>query len=406
MKTEAPAPAANLTVAQLGQVLAKSKTASPDPKKSAASPAAPTPSREPASPEEGERTEDEPTALSQTESENPDEAEEGEGQEARGDSPPETEAPEQPENPEAPQATDQPEQPASVSDAVLNRINQDLGPLISELTKAGAKGALQILQKRIPKLVDQRDTERNGRLSAEQRVTELETELETAKTAETQDARPETRTAHPAVAKLNQSLGEVDGFIRLFKANPDGVEISDGEGGKVMLTPEEVSEHLDKLKDRRTELLAERKVTEQTVAENFRVEHSKFNTIAERVYPWMAKTDAPEQGRMKKILELVPELKRLPDYKLIVGHYVRGEAAAVAELKAKGQKPVTRKAPAPTEPTKVATETPSGKAGPADEVSKAKKAVKDAEDQFKKSGKAADMTKLESAKRALARLQK
>jgi len=392
MKPEESAPAANLTVAQLGKVLTK-----PAPSQTTeGKPAAPVTSREPL-PAEGAGAEGKPPVLSQTAIPNEDD-DEGEGQAAEGEGEGQGEeaAPEG-EGQEAGDAS----QPASVSEVVTNRLNTELQPLIEELTKAGAKGALQILQKRIPKLVDQRDTERNGRLTAEQRVTELETELETAKTAKPESNAPQG--VHPEVARLSKQIGDVDGFIRLLRANPDGVTMPDGEGGEAQLTADEVSEHLDKLRDRRTELLTERKLAEQTAKAMHAQAYRQIHAKAVTVYPWLAKADAPEQTRMKKILEAIPGLKDLPDHELMVARYFRGMAAEQAEA-AQPKKPATSKAPPSREPTQVVTETPGTKSGAVDGKSAAQKAVKEAEAQFKKTGRKEDLQKVESAKQKLRRL--
>lgn len=405
MKTDTTAPA-NLSVAQLGQALAKSKSAPPDSKQSPANPAALATSREPlpATKKEGDEGADEPTDLSQTappggdaggdtSNDDDDEGEgeggEGEGGEGEGQTPPAGDEPEQPET------------PATISAAAAQRLNQELDPLIQELTKAGAKGALQILQKRIPKLVDQRDTERQGRLTAEQRASELETQLAEAQQA---PSEPRRRSAgHPAVAAINDQLAQVDGFIARFKANPNGLTMQDGDTA-VELTAEEVSDHLDKLKDRRTELLAERKITEQNVKSAHAQAYQQIHAKAVVTYPWLAKPDAPEQARMKQILKAVPGLADLPDHELIVARYFRGMAAEQAAAAAP-KKPATQKAPPSREPTQVNTDTPGSKAAPATDKSKAQQAVKEAEAQFKKTGKMADMQKVESAKRALARIK-
>jgi hypothetical protein len=402
MKTETPAPAANLSVAQLGQALAKSKSPPPDPKQPSAKPAALATSREPlpAKEKEGDEGADEPTDLSQTappggdaggDTSNDDagKGEGDEGGEGEGQTPPAGDEPAQPET------------PATISAAAAQRLNKELDPLIQELTKAGAKGALQILQKRIPKLVDQRDTERQGRLTAEQRASELETQLAEAQQAPSEPRR--SSAGHPAVAQINDQLAQVDGFIARFKANPNGLTMQDGDA-TVELTADEVSEHLDKLKDRRTELLAERKITEQNVKSAHAQAYQQIHAQAIVTYPWLAQKDAPEQGRMKQILKAIPGLQDLPDHELIVARYFRGMAAEQAAAAAP-KKPATQKAPPSREPTQVNTDTPGSKAGPATDKSKAQQAVKDAQEQFKKTGKMADMQKVESAKRALARIK-
>jgi len=407
MKTEVSAPG-NLSVAQLGQVLAKSKSAPADKKQDGPKPG-PATTREPL-PAPGAKPEEDPD-LSQSEELNAGEAASGEGEETDATTESqenlgeeeaaaaETDAPT-----ETAETTEASEAPARVSDAVLAKLNAELDPLIKELTKAGAKGALQILQKRIPKLTDQRDTERNARLAAEARLSELEGELTEAREAKPESQRTSSA-VHPEVAKVATAIGQVDGFIKLLKGMPQGGEMDDGDGGKVTLTADEVAEHLDRLRDKRTELVAEKKVAERTAQTAHQETFQRIRSAASKVYPWLNQPEAPEQARMKKILEAIPGLKDLADHELIVARYFRGMKAEQDDL-AKAKAPGPKKAPASNEPTKVNTAAPSGKAGPADEVAKAKQAVVNAEKAFKTSGKKEDLQRLESAKAALKRLQK
>ena len=315
----------------------------------------------------------------------------------------ETNPEEQPET-ESTEAEEAPEAPASIAEAALQKLNQDLAPLIDDLKKPGAKGALKILQKRIPKLTEQRDTERTKRLLAEDRVTQLETELNEREQKPAAPNGPAANT-HPAVAKISQALGEVDNFIKHLRAMPNGGEMDDGDGGKINLTAEEVSDHLEKLRDKRTELVAERKLAEQQVRAAYDETFQKIRTAAAKVYPWLTKPDAPEQARLKKSLESIPGLKDHADHELIVARYLRGMKAEQDDL-AKAKAPGPRKAPPAKDPTAVNTAPPTAKAGPGDEVTKAKRAVEAAEKQFKQTGKREDLQRLESAKTALKRVQK
>jgi hypothetical protein len=403
MKTEEAAPA-NISVAQLGQVLTRKPAASPDPKVVPAKAVAPVTSREPLPPEDGNEAGADAPDLSQTATTEAGQTAEDGGQptDDGGQTTETGEGEDQPEGEGQPNGDEASPPPASISDVVVNRLNSQLQPLIEELTKAGAKGALQILQKRIPKLVDQRDTERNARLQAEQKLTELAGELETARSQKPEDGSSRADPSHPEVAKVTSALHQVDGFIKLFKANPNGLEMDDGNGGKTQLSAEEVADHLDQLRDKRTELLTERKVTEQQVRQAHAQTVQQLRQKASAVYPWLTQADAPEQAVMKRILTAIPGLKEMADHEIVVARYLRGLAGEQAEA-AKGKKPATVKAPPSREPTKLVTEAPSSKAGPANAKATAQKAVKEAEAQFKKTGKREDLQRWEAAKQQLKR---
>lgn len=372
---------ANLTVAQLSQALKpKAPVAAPEPKKSVATAADPLTTREPSTALEGEGEEAKPTVLSQTALEADAETE--------VDSPTELIVDGQAESGEA--EGDKPAKPG---------LPQELLDAI-EIAKGDGKKGVSELLKRVNKLVDQRDTERNRRLTSEERITQMETELAEAKAAPPERETQTGSSTHPAVARLNQSLAEVNGFIQLFKANPDGVEIEDGKGGKTYLAAEAVADHLERLRDKRTELVAQRSVTQQRVADQHAETFRQIHQQASKVYPWLAQAEAPEQARLKVMLEALPGLKALPDHELIVARYLRGLAAEQAAAnKANG----SRKAPVEREPTQVVADTPSGKAGPADAKGKAAADLKAAEVQFKKTGSARDLQALETARLRLRR---
>lgn len=310
-----------------------------------------------------------------------------------------TESVESPESNDEDQTEPEPEteQPASVADTVKARLESELQPLIAELTKAGAKGAMAILLKRLPKLTDQRDTERNKRLIAEERVTQLESEL--AKAAdEGRESRVESQSpsTHPAVRAIHQQLGNVDSFIKLFKAHPDGLEMDDGDGGTVQLSAEEVSEHLEKLRDKRTALVAQRSVAEENVRQQYQAAYHQVRAESVKLYPWLDQKDSPEMVRLRNFVKAVPGIKAVPDYERLIARMFRGKAAEEAEARAKAKPAVTTRPAVERKPTAVNTGTPGAKAGAVQ--SKADKEVADAKARFEQTGSKADLQKWEAAK--------
>lgn len=380
MKTETPAapvalPAGNLTVRQLGAALAKS--ASPEPQteiETEAETETPATEREPSPAETGARVEEEAPDLSQTESE-PDGPTEPAGDEATET---ETETPEQP-----PKA----ELPEELRDAM-------------ELAKGDGKKGVAELLKRVHKLTEARDTNRNARLAAEERLQQLETEVETLRNTKSEapaNGHSNGHT-HPAVAQVSRQIAEVDGFIKLFRSNPDGLELDDGQGGKQALDASAVAEHLDRLRDRRSELVAQRTVTESRVREWYDGTKAEIHQTAVKAYPWLADPKSAEHQRMERLLQQMPGLKQFPDYELVVADYFRGKAAREGTAKVPVKRTVNR------EPTPVNVNPPSAGAQPKGPKAAAEQRVKELDAQFKKTGKQADLRKLESAKRELQRL--
>lgn len=291
---------------------------------------------------------------------------------------------------------------ANITEAMAQRIEAELGPLIEELTKAGAKGALQILQKRIPKLVDQRDTERNARLTAEAEREQLRTELVDARGKATETvALPGNGTLHPEVAKVVGELNNVDHWLGWCEQYPEGGELPDGKGGKLELTEAQVKEMRRTLQNERTEVVARKVQTEREVRAEYQQQYQQHHTKAVAEYPWMTKETAPEHQEMQAILKVAPWFKQSPDFELALGDFIAGKAMRLAKAKAKPANGVLpRKVTPSREPTRVVAE-PPGSSAARKAPGKARKDEADA--QFKKTGRTSDLAKSFAAERQASR---
>lgn len=290
---------------------------------------------------------------------------------------------------------------ATLSEAATARLNADLAPLIEELQKAGAKGALQILQKRIPKLVDQRDTERNGRLQAVEQNAQLRQELTEARKPKEvrQDAGPTLQ--HPEVAKVMGELNNVDTWLGWCEQNPEGGELPDGKGkdGTVQLDASQVTTMRRELEKNRTELVARKVQTEATAKAEFRQQFETHHAAAVAQYPWLKNAQSPEHQEMQGILQVAPWFKQSPDYELAIGDFLAGKALRLAKAKTVNGLP-PRKPAAAREPTRVMADPPTTGAR-RQEPGKAKK--EEADSKFKSSGSTKDLAKRFSADRQASR---
>jgi hypothetical protein len=266
-----------------------------------------------------------------------------------------------------------------------------------EIAKAqdGGKGKADLL-KRVHKLVDARDTERNARLAAEEAAKNLRQEL--------QDARKETPAAavpsgvHPAVAAVRQELANVDHWMgvcedvlpKLQSGEMEFAEFPDGKGGTIKADEASVQRTLRELQDVRQETVARKVQTERDVQTAFESKFRESHASAVKRFPWIANPQSPESVQLKKAVELFPAIKGFPDYEIAMGHMFRSMALdAEAAAKAKTNGAVKKAAPA-REPTKVST-TPPG--GGVEEDEGGKKEAKQAESQFEKSHSTRDLAK-------------
>ena len=278
-----------------------------------------------------------------------------------------------------------------------------------EIAKAqdGGKGKADLL-KRVYKLVDQRDTERNARLAAEEALAKTSADLEAARKGE---AVPiQSNDVHPAVAAVQSELRNVDHWLgNLRRALPElragrleTLDVPDGKGGVAKLNQETVEAMVDELGNSRVELVARKVQTESQVKAAFEQMHRAVHAEAVQRYPWLTKPDSPEKVRMQALLKAMPQIKQFPDYELVVGDYLRGEALRLAENKARANGAAPRKSAAARDPARVAIE--SSPSGTSEKSRNGESA--EAEQQFEKTGRTSDLAKSFSAKRAASRARK
>jgi len=93
---------------------------------------------------------------------------------------------------------------------------------------------------------------------------------------------------------------------------------------------------------------------QRATVQQFRAQETTFNAQAERDFPWLKDTAAPEHQVVNEMLKLMPDLpKRLPNHKLVLGIYLLGYKAYEAQLaatKTGTAKPAAAKNPPPKAP--------------------------------------------------------
>lgn len=288
----------------------------------------------------------------------------------------------------------------SIGDEASKRLDTELAPLIQELQAAGAKGALQILQKRIPKLVDQRDTERNGRLAAEEQVGQLRKELQEARSQKPEAGGQSNGNGamHPAVARVTGELNQVDHWLSWCEDNADGGTVPNGKD-TVELNAQQVKSLRSQLERERTELLVRKSQTESEARAEYQQAYKEHHTTAVSHYAWMRNTNSPEAQEAQAILKAAPGFKAFPDYELMLGDFITGKQLRLAKAKANGNGTVKRPAPQ-REPTRVVAE-PPGSVATRKAPEKAKK--EEADSQFRKSGSTRDLASSFAASRRASR---
>ncbi len=265
-----------------------------------------------------------------------------------------------------------------------------------EIAKGDGKKGVAELLKRVHKLADERDTNRNARLATEEQNAQLRRELQEARVTKPQTQTGTNGSLHPAVAAIAQEVSNVDQWITWVEDHPEGGELPDGKGGKVALDGQMASRLKRDLENQRAELVARKVQTEGDVKRQFASDYATHHAAALESYPWMKSATAPEHQEMQAILSAFPAFKQSPDYELAIGDFLAGKALREARAKAKasGNGAGLRKAAPAREPTRVVTTPPGGGARKAD----GDEEVTMAEAQFQKSGSTRDLAKLNAAK--------
>ena len=278
-----------------------------------------------------------------------------------------------------------------------------------EIAKAqdGGKGKAEML-KRIHKLTDARDTERNARLTAEEQVKQMRQELQEARTKAPAAAAP--AGMHPEVAKVVGELNTVDHWLgwceeqlpRLTSGEVETVELPNGKGGTLQVGLKDVAKTRRDLENMRQEVVAKKVQTEAAVKAAFNEAYRTSHQAALSVYPWLKQETSREFQDFQTILKNVPGFKSIPDHELAIGDFLAGRA--LREAKAKGAAaPGPRKAAASREPTRVETAAPSSGAEAEEEPAKA---VKQSQQSFAKSGSVKDLASMLTASRRVGRIVK
>lgn len=193
------------------------------------------------------------------------------------------------------------------------------------------------LQHRVNKLTRQKS-------ELTDRVATLEQELQQARNA------PMTPTADNPLADLDteeavdQRLAQMKALKRWCDANPDGGEVEGRDGQKITLDAQQVRER---------RLAAEEALEDYGPARKQYLKAAKeVETQARKVYPELFQTSSPASKAIHAFIRQLPEIKRLPNYWLILGDAMAGtqarlQAAHEAQKQQQGKKAAPARKPAP-----------------------------------------------------------
>ena len=220
---------------------------------------------------------------------------------------------------------------------VLSQENEDTAQEIEESTDSEeteeTKSEEEEIERGLPKGVKKRI----DKLSAEAEVERLKSEVE--RLSQEANKPAQTPTADNPYAHLG-SLDEVSReaeqakqIRRWCEMNPDGAVVKNKNGEETEYSAEEVRA----IKLRAMDALEEHLPKQMQYLQNY----SQVEQIAQKEYPWWKDKSARERQMAETFIKAFPEIKKFPDYKMVIGDYIRG----VKSREQASQKPAPAKAP-------------------------------------------------------------
>ena len=207
----------------------------------------------------------------------------------------------------------------------------------TEETKSEDEEIERGLPKGVKKRIDKLSAKRR---EAEAEVERLKQEVERLSQEATKPAQ--TPTADNPYANLstleevNREVEQAKQIRRWCEMNPDGAVVTGKDGTEVEYSAEEVRNIKIKALDALEEHLPKRM--------NYLQNYQQMEQVVTKEYPWWKDKSARERQIAESFIKHFPEIQKFPDYKMVVGDYIRGIQAREAKSKQ------TSPAKAPSQP--------------------------------------------------------
>ena len=176
------------------------------------------------------------------------------------------------------------------------------------------RGLPKGVKKRIDRLTAKR---REAEAEVEKLRTEMETLRQEASQKPVQNHNPDNPYSHLNTPDaISKEMEQAKQIRRWCELNPDGATVKDKDGNETDYSAEEVRRIKVKAMDAMEEHLPKQ--------HQYLQQANHMDQIASKEYPWWKDKTTKEYGLAQKFLQVFPEIKRFPDYKIVVGDYLRG----------------------------------------------------------------------------------
>jgi len=229
-------------------------------------------------------------------------------------------------------------------DAVQATAEQEEGEVHSQLTETEAeqekpedseeteetKSDDDELERGLPKGVKKRiDKLAAKRREAEAEVERLKNELDRLSQEATKPAQNPTKdNPYANLSSLEEVSREVDQakqIRRWCEMNPDGATVVGKDGKEVDYSAEEIRN----IKIKALDAIEEHLPARAKYLQNYQ----QVEQIATKEYPWWKDRSSSERQIAESFMKHFPEIQRFPDYKMVLGDYIRGVKARESTAK-------------------------------------------------------------------------
>jgi hypothetical protein len=198
------------------------------------------------------------------------------------------------------------------------------------------------LPKGVKKRIDKLSAKRR---EAEAEVQKLREEVERLSQEASKPAQVPTKKDPYAnlstLEEVSREAEQAKQIRRWCEMNPDGAVVRKPDGEEVEYTAEEVR----KIKVKAMDALEEHLPARANYLQNFQ----QIEQVASKEYPWWKDRSSSERQIAESFLKHFPEIQRFPDYKMVLGDYIRGVKAR--ESSQKNIKGFSQKAPTQPRPS-------------------------------------------------------
>lgn len=203
------------------------------------------------------------------------------------------------------------------------------------------------LERGLPKGVKKRiDKLSAKKREAEAEVEKLRAEVERlSQEAEKPAQTPKSDNPYTNLKTIDEVSREADQakqIRRWCEMNPDGATVTDKDGNETDYSAEDIR----RIKIKALDALEEHLPARAKYLEQF----SQIEQVAHKEYPWWKDKSSSERQIAESFLKHFPEITRFPDYKMVLGDYIRG-----VKTRESTKRTMSSSKPAPAQPKRTAT---------------------------------------------------